>query len=102
MKQQIKRLSPHQNAKVFAVLMAVNSLVILLPFFLFSMAYMPMGVGPGRLWAPGMMLWMMPLLYFAVGYVVVAIACWVYNLLVPLIGGIEFDLHGEGDAAPPA
>lgn len=28
MKQQIARFSPHQNGKVFAVLMAVGSLVI--------------------------------------------------------------------------
>ena len=31
MKQQISRFSPHQNGKVVAVLMAVVSLIILIP-----------------------------------------------------------------------
>lgn len=33
MKKQIKRMSPHQNGKVFGVLMAIASLVFVVPFF---------------------------------------------------------------------
>jgi hypothetical protein len=36
MKQQIARLPAHQNAKVIAVLMAVVSLILSIPFFLFA------------------------------------------------------------------
>ena len=35
MSQQVARLSPHQNGKVFAVLMAVTSLIFILPLFVF-------------------------------------------------------------------
>ena len=35
MKQQVARFSPHQNGKVFAVLVAVTSLIFLVPFLLF-------------------------------------------------------------------
>jgi hypothetical protein len=34
MKKQIKRLSPHQNGKVFGVLMAVTTLPLFLPMIL--------------------------------------------------------------------
>jgi hypothetical protein len=35
---QIKNFSTHQTAKVFAILMAVSSLVFFIPFGLFSLA----------------------------------------------------------------
>jgi hypothetical protein len=41
MKKQIRRVSPHQNGKVFGVLMAVSSLIFLLPMFVFMFASMP-------------------------------------------------------------
>ena len=34
MKKQIRRLSPHQNGKVFAVLMTIGALVIFIPMTL--------------------------------------------------------------------
>lgn len=91
MKQQVTRLSPHQNGKVFAVLMAISSLAVLLPLFLLSLAFMPPGArgyGP-----PGVMIVILPLVYLVVGYGMVGIGCWLYNLLVPLLGGIEFELQ---------
>ena len=36
MKQQVSRLSPHQNGKVFGVLNGVTSMIFILPFFLCS------------------------------------------------------------------
>jgi len=41
MKTQIKRMSPHQNGKVFGVLMAATSLVFLIPMLLVMFAAMP-------------------------------------------------------------
>ncbi len=43
MKQQVSRLSPHQNGKVFGVLMGLGSLVVLLPFGLVMRAFEPAG-----------------------------------------------------------
>lgn len=44
-KQQITRLSPHQNAKVMAVLLAVSTALFCIPFALFMMAFGPKGSG---------------------------------------------------------
>ena len=86
MKQQVSRLSPHQNGKVFAVLMAVTSLVFLVPMGLFMMVAGPRGTG-----AAGFMFLLLPLFYLAVGYVMVALSCWFYNWMVQFTGGIEFE-----------
>ncbi len=92
MKQQVVRLSPHQNGKVVAVLTAVGSLVFLVPMFLIFAVVAPMQVRP-----PFVMLLMMPLMYLAFGYVMVAIGCVIYNFMYAHIGGIEFELTREVD-----
>ncbi|MEO7152088.1 MAG: hypothetical protein ABIX46_10335 [Burkholderiaceae bacterium] len=86
MTQQIARLSPHQNAKVIAVLMAVGSLVLLVPVFLLVSTFAPAGQRP-----PMAMMLVMPLGYLVIMYVTVVIGCAVYNALYGYIGGIEFD-----------
>jgi hypothetical protein len=89
MKQQITRLSPHQNGKVFAVLCAVSSLVFLVPFTLFFLASAPAEARP-----PLFFFLAMPVLYLVMGYIMVAIGCAVYNLLYKYIGGVEFEASG--------
>lgn len=85
MKQQIERLSPHQNGKVFAVLTAAGSLLFLVPFFMISFASAPEAARP-PLWFFAVL----PVLYLVIGYIMVAVGCWLYNLLFPFIGGIEY------------
>ena len=92
MKQQVVRLSPHQNGKVVAVLMAIGSLVLLIPMFLIYAVVAPSQVRP-----PFVMLLMMPLMYLAFGYVMVAIGCALYNFMFRHIGGIEFEFETETD-----
>ena len=91
MKQQIVRLSPHQNGKVFAVLMAVGSLIFIVPFFAFFAA-----VAPAQARPPMFMLLVMPLVYLVLGYITVAIGCAVYNFMFKYIGGIEFSSEVDG------
>ena len=86
MKNQIARLSPHQNGKVFAVLTAVGSLVFFMPFLLYFMASAPQGVQPSLL-----ALLAMPFFYLIAGYVMVAGGCLVYNFMFRYIGGFEFE-----------
>ena len=86
MKQQISRLSPHQNGKVFAVLMTVTSLIFLVPMFLIASAFMPEGKG-----MPVLMMVLLPAIYLVVGYLGTALACAIYNLVAKVIGGIEFE-----------
>lgn len=86
MKTTVNRLSTHQNAKVFAVLFALTSLVFLVPFALIAVVAGPRGSGPGLVFIV-----LMPLLYLVIGYLMVAFSCWLYNVMVPHIGGIEFE-----------
>jgi hypothetical protein len=86
MKQQIAKFSPHQNAKVLAVLMAIGSLVFVLPFMLFAGMMTPEGMGP-----PMFMLVLFPLFYLVFGYLMVAVGCAIYNAMFRYIGGIEFE-----------
>lgn len=89
MKQQIARFSPHQNGKVMAILMAVGSLVFVIPFMLIAMASAPAEARP-----PALFMLAMPILYLVMGYISVAVGCWVYNLLFKYIGGIEYEVRG--------
>lgn len=86
MKTRIDRFSPHQNGKVFAVLMAVSSLVFLVPFMLIAAATAPAGHG-----FPLFMVAVFPVVYLVFGYLFVLVGCWIYNILVKYTGGIEFE-----------
>lgn len=90
MKFQISRFSPHQNGKVFAVLMAISSLVFVVPFVFMASAMGPAG-GP-----PMYMVLLMPVIYLVMVYLSVAVGCWLYNLLFGVVGGIEFETKDEG------
>ena len=91
MKHQVSRFSPHQNAKVFAVLMALSSLVFLVPFFLFFTAAAPAQARP-----PLLLLLAFPVGYLVMGYVMVIVGCVFYNFIFPYIGGIEFESQADG------
>lgn len=93
MKQQVARFSPHQNGKVFAVLMAVSSLVFIVPFGLFAMVSAPEGAR-----GPMSMFLVMPFIYLVFGYISVAIGCAVYNFMFKYIGGIEFESTARSGA----
>lgn len=86
MKTTINRFSPHQNGKVFAVLMAVSSLIFVLPFMLIATIAAPPGQG-----FPMLMVIAFPVIYLVLGYVFVAAGCWFYNIMVKYTGGIEFE-----------
>jgi len=86
MKQQVVRFSPHQNGKVMAVMMAVTSLIFVIPFALIGSM-----LGLGR---AGPSIWMIvvaPVFYLVFTYVAIVIACALYNVLVPFIGGLEYE-----------
>jgi len=88
MKTRIQKFSPHQNAKVFAVLMAVTSLIFVVPFMLLFSA-----MSPGMKALPVSSMLIIPIVYLIFGYISVVIGCWVYNLLAKFTGGIEFEAH---------
>ncbi|MFN4119500.1 hypothetical protein [Acidovorax sp.] len=85
MKLQIERLSPHQNAKVFGVLMALGSLVFLVPFFLFALLLAPAEQAP-----PVWMVLIFPVIYLVVGYLSMVAGCALYNVMFKYVGGFEY------------
>jgi len=91
MKQQVQRLSPHQNAKVFAVLMAVGSLIFLIPFSLVMLASAPEQARP-----PVFLFVAAPLMYLVMGYLMTVVGCALYNFMFKYIGGIEFESTTSG------
>jgi hypothetical protein len=94
MKQQISRLSPHQNGKVFGILLAVVCLVFLVPVMLMVTSMAP----PGN---KGPMLFMfifMPVLYLVFGYLMTVVGCALYNFMFKYAGGIEYETKVEETA----
>jgi len=98
MKKQIARLSPHQNAKVFGILMALGSLVFLVPSFVLFLSFGPSVDQRGNPVGPPMLLFLLfPFIYLIFGYISVAIGCALYNVMFKYIGGFEFEAR-ERDA----
>jgi hypothetical protein len=91
MKQQVSRLTPHQNAKVLGILIALLSLVFSVPLFLVSLAAGPQENGP-----PAFIFLLLPVMYLFVGYLSVAGGCLLYNFLFKYIGGIEYEAKQRG------
>jgi hypothetical protein len=89
MKQQISRLSPHQNGKVAAVLGAITSLIFMVPIFLIGSLAGASEKMP--LWS----IFILPVIYLIVGYIFTVIACALYNVVAPMTGGIEYDSNAS-------
>lgn len=93
MKQQVARFPPHQNAKVVAVMMAVTSLIFVVPIFLLASMF-----GAGQSGMPIWMIIIFPLIYLVMGYISVVIGCAIYNVVVPFTGGLEYESAGSNPA----
>jgi len=93
MKKQISRLSPHQNGKVFGFLMALSSLIFVIPMAV-AFSFMPPGIDAqgNQMHQPsGLFLLFIPVIYLLLGYVMTAISCMFYNFMFKYIGGIEYE-----------
>jgi hypothetical protein len=88
MKKQITRLSPHQNARLVAVLMAFSSLFFVFPILLILSQFAP---ARGHQGPPVLVFWVMPILYLVMGYITVFVGCLIYNFLAKCLGGIEYE-----------
>jgi len=96
-KKQISQLSASQNGKVFGVLMALSSLVFVVPMAI-MFSFFPFGVdrngnpveGP-----PVLIFLLFPVFYLVFGYIMVAIGCKFYNFMFKYIGGIEYEARDE-------
>ena len=102
MKTQIKRLSPHQNGKIFGIVMALSSLVLVIPMtvllFMVPPHLNPQGQPGGPRWFIFLLL---PIIYLISGYIMTAIGCVIYNYLFKYFGGIEYEVRENGNASDP-
>ena len=92
MKIQISRMSPHQNAKVFGLLMALSSLLLVLPMMVvFSFMHAGVDAQGNAVSPPTLLLLFFPVAYFVVGYIMVGVGCMFYNFAFKYIGGFEYE-----------
>ena len=98
MKKQIKRLSPHQNGKVVAVLMTIGAVLMLIPMAVMMYSVMPQVDPNGNpVKFPISMLAVLPLFYLLFGYIAVATGCVIYNFIYRFIGGLEFEVEEKNE-----
>ena len=86
MTTQIRRISVHQTARIFAIM-----------YFVLLLLLVPVGIGilvlaPSPQRGMGVFFIFAPVIYAICGYVAVALFSAIYNLLAPRVGGIEFEL----------
>ena len=95
MKKAITKLSIHRTALTFALVMALTSLLFLIPMS-FTFMNMP-AVGPDgapvKMAMPIGFMIAMPFLYFILTYIMTAIGSWVYNQAAKFTGGIQFEME---------
>ncbi len=93
MKKQISRLSPHQNGKIVGILMAVTSLVFVVPMSI-AMLFSPPAVdqyGNPVIFQKFLMI-LFPIVYLVAGYLFMVVWSATYNVLFKYIGGLEFEV----------
>jgi hypothetical protein len=96
LKTQIKRLSPHQNGKVFGAVAALASLLFVVPLFAVQLAFPPQDAfGNAIDLSHTALLLLYPLIYFFMGYLLVAIACAIYNIVFRYLGGFEYEVRED-------
>ena len=94
MKVQIKRASPHQNGKVLGLLMAISSLIIVIPMFLiFMFAPQQTDAEGNPVSIPAYVAFVFPIMYLIFGYIGGAISSMFYNVIVKFVGGFQFELE---------
>jgi tellurite resistance protein TehA-like permease len=89
-KRRIERFSPHQNAKIFAVLVGAVSVLFVLPLAVYMFFTLPRTEA-----MPAVAIVALPLGYALFSYISVVVASALYNVLFKYIGGIEFEVGGE-------
>lgn len=92
MKKQIRRLSPHQNGKVFGIISAVGSLLFVVPMTAIMLFTIPSVDQQGNpVTFQKYIFILFPILYLVFGYAMTAIGCIIYNLFFKYIGGFEYE-----------
>ena len=97
--KSISKFSIHQTALTFACVMAISSLIFLLPMSLVFLNA-PMVDASGNPVSAGMpfgFMLLMPFLYLILGYIMTAIGTGIYNWIAKYTGGIQFELTEKNE-----
>jgi hypothetical protein len=93
----IRRIGPLSCAKIVATLYAILGLVF---GAIFSVAALVFGFNPDQPDTPPFMqmigvgaVFVFPVFYGCLGFIVSFIAAWLYNVLAGLVGGIEIEIQ---------
>jgi predicted Co/Zn/Cd cation transporter (cation efflux family) len=92
MQRRVTRIAPWQAGKFFAVLYFIMGLLFAIPVAFFSAAA-PEQAGFGVGFAIAL-----PFVYALSGLIFVPIACWIFNLVAKLVGGLDFEVVESGSA----
>jgi hypothetical protein len=93
MNRQLVRIAPWQAAKVSAVMYFLLGLVVAIPMGVIGYFAHPV---PGQPKPPGLAFAIaVPFLYALVGLVFVPLACWLYNAVAKMVGGLSFTVEDD-------
>jgi hypothetical protein len=87
MKKQITRISVVQTSKVVALLYAIISLIYTI-IGAFMVAFGSKGIK-----AMGMVYVFMPIIMLILGFLMMLLFCWLYNVVAKWVGGIEVTIE---------
>ncbi len=93
--QRVRRFVVIQTANMAAMMYFVMTIIFLVPFFILASMMPDMGDDTGMEWVSGVVLFLVPPLYAAFGWVMTAIMCWFYNLIAGFVGGIAVEIEPE-------
>ncbi|NLA75799.1 MAG: hypothetical protein GX846_10090 [Deltaproteobacteria bacterium] len=100
---RIKKIGVLQTAKLAAILYFIFSAIIVVPIGLITMitgsALGSDNIISGSLFG-GTFMVIMPIFYAVLGFIFVAIACLIYNLVAGFVGGIEIELENMDFSYP--
>ena len=87
MKKQITHVSVVQTGKVVAIFYALFSLIYtIVGIFL-------VGLGSSEMKIMGMVYVFMPVIMLTVGFLVMMLCCWLYNVVANWVGGVEITVE---------
>ena len=92
MRRKITRFSPHQTAKVIALLYLPLGVLTAL-----VLGLAPASPGTEKQQLPLVFIILLPFIYSFVCYLFIAIGCWMYNICARWVGGIEVEVDDAPD-----
>ena len=92
---RVRRFGVIQTANMAAMMYFVMTIFFLVPFFILASIVPDIADESGMEWFSGIVLFFVPPLYAAFGWVATAIMCWFYNLIAGFVGGIAVEIEPE-------